>query len=159
MSKNPVYTAIFWNSFIKKSLKYITNPDFIQIRYEDLISDLSKQFESIIMSYSLASFDFISSKDDLFDRLPYKHKFIHKYIILPPQKDSVISWQTGLTQKVTKMIEIISRKFLKHLDYNLTYCLVKFYPIIFFEIIISCINYYFRIFVKKSVFKILNVFH
>jgi len=118
MSSVPVDLAFRWNSFIYE-MTSIKKEFHLIISYENLIRECSETLNKIdfwLNSHKNLSFQ---NNGDLFERLPRIHKNIHKDIVDVPLIKKISSWKDNLTNKEIAIIEIISRKHLRNLNYEL----------------------------------------
>jgi hypothetical protein len=111
MSGNPVFTAIYWNYYIRAILKCQEHIDCCQIEYIDLIKKLD-EVRGVLSIYLGLDLKGISSvKGDLSERLPDSHKLIHQAITDIPLQEKIDKWKQELNQEEISLIERKCRRY------------------------------------------------
>jgi hypothetical protein len=152
MSASPIKTALHWNRFMKKSLKYSTHPDFILVQYEKLITNPVSEFNCLLSSLDIQSFDFTTVAGDLWNRIPESHRLIHSMIDDPPSTKSPESWKTELTNRDIRLIQYRTRNNLQKLGYPLMHFPSRTLWIVIIALF-QIILYYIFVFFRKTIYK------
>ncbi len=119
MSNNPVRTAIFWKTFVKKTVSYQKQNNFLVIKYENLISQPDITISEIGLYFNIKLTNLLAKSGTLFPRLHTDHKKLHCNIDSLPIEDKITKWEFLQKKNDTKLIEIIAGEELSVFDYNL----------------------------------------
>ena len=157
MSANPVKTSLFWNTFVKKCLLYLKNSNFIMVRYEALILDLSKEFNSLLETLKIKPYDFINIPGDLWERLPESHQNIHFNILESPKFSAISEWQSNLSVQDIYMLQLLSKEYLIKLGYIPFKIVQNAKYIITVKALFLTFIYYFRLYIKKIIYRLLKL--
>jgi len=112
MSKNPVYTSILWNHFMRINN---INTRLIKIHpvyYQDMVQKTEETFSSLAGYLELDLQGILPGDGDLKDRLPEGHKTIHQSIDKPPDPLKINQWKEELSKEEVGLIEDKCRKYL-----------------------------------------------
>ncbi len=121
MSKNPVYTSIFWNHFMRMNKVNIRLLDIHPISYQDMIQKTEETI-SILASYlELDLQGLVPGEGDLKGRLPLDHRTIHQSIDKLPDPLKIDQWKEELGQEEVRLIELKCMKYLMVGGYERTY--------------------------------------
>lgn len=152
MSKNPVRTAVFWNSFMTATEKLSKSGSALIIKYEDLIQDFEKTLDRICKNTISMRYQIDYPADTYFHELADINKDIHKNIILPPKRENINKWEKQLSEKEIKIIQFISGRILNCYGYELINFELNMFLRV--EIIIHKLIDKIRRFIKKLFFKL-----
>jgi len=136
MSNNPIYTALYWNNFVKKSMHYSISEDFTIIQFEKLILNITNELGHFLNDINISPFNLNHSRGDLWERIPEEYKEINSNILKPPTSSIITKWQTDLRQKDIHYIQLISGHVLTKFGY-------KKIPIKSWKVLIYAIQIYF----------------
>ncbi len=126
MSRNPVKTAISWNSHVKKALQMKEVGKLDLVKFEELILSTKEVFFHLLERMEFPFFEICGEEGDLYSRLPESHKKIHSNIVENPIFAITEDWSRTLSVKEQCIIEIIAGKNLTIFGYNFN---KQIYPI------------------------------
>ena len=137
MSRNPVQTAINWNTFVYKALQMEKAGKMQLIKYEELVKKTEKVFFQLLKKMKILSFEVNKLKGDLFDRLPESHRVIHNNIKGNTIVSKCSSWRKHLSNDEIFILQKFTGKQLSLLGYELdgnkdTYFLLYFRIVFFY---------------------------
>lgn len=112
MSKNPVFTAIFWNHFFRANIKNLELIEIHQILYRDLVANMDETISGLSGYLDLDLKGISPGGGDLLDRLPNGHRPIHQHITESPDSRKINQWREELSQEEIRLIEHKCRKHL-----------------------------------------------
>lgn len=163
---NIIGAAETWNlgiTIINDSKKYIRSENFLEIRYEDLLKDISLELKKICIfleeNFEESMLDYYQKEKEKKtiskNRLENNHENIYK----PIQKDNLEKYKQKLSNKQIALIEKICKKNLKKYNYKLDNILIKNLDfkmsLIKYNILFNFHNllYNFKGFVKRIIIK------
>jgi len=120
MSKNPVFTAIFWNHFARTNNKNLELIESHQILYHDLIQNMDETISGLSGYLEIDLQGISPGEGDLYGRLPDGYKPIHKYISEGPESKKINQWKEELNQEEIHLIERKCKKHLKDTGFEIT---------------------------------------
>lgn len=112
MSKNPVFTSIFWNHFMRVNKVNIRLLDIHPIFYQDMIQKTEETISILAGYLELDLQGLVPGEGDLKGRLPDRHKTIHQSIGKLPDPIKIDQWKEELGQEEVRLIEAKCRKYL-----------------------------------------------
>ena len=110
MSKNPVFTAMFWNHFMRENKKNIGKLKAHLIGYRELIEEMEVSVSGLSEYLEMDLEGISPDKGDLSSRLPDGHRKIHQNISTPPDPEKLNQWKEELSRKEIWLIERKCRK-------------------------------------------------
>jgi len=119
MSHNPVFTALYWNHFIKAKIKNQELVGSHQTIYHDLVENMEETISGLSEYLDLDLRGISPSKGDLTGRLPDGHNPIHQYISESPDSQKINQWMKELSQEEIQLIERKSKKQLIEASFEL----------------------------------------
>ncbi|GAI46990.1 unnamed protein product, partial [marine sediment metagenome] len=120
MSSNPVFTAIFWNHYVRAVTKNREHIDGYQILYQELIQRMDETLSGLSGYLQLDLKGITPEEGDLKDRLPDGHKIIHKDISEIPLREIINKWKVELNQVDIVFIEQKCKKHLINFEFELS---------------------------------------
>jgi hypothetical protein len=151
MSFSPVATTMHWNKYAVQCLKNIRKQGFLLIRYEDLILNYERTFSSLLKSLHIATFDFVSAKGDLMQRLPESHRKIHTTIDDSPDPASIKRWEKELINYEIAVIQSLSARNLQQFEYPFVTTIDR--KLFRLRVFTLKVKYYARFYFRKLLFK------
>jgi hypothetical protein len=111
MSRHPVYTAIYWNHYIKALLTNCSQVDCYQILYHEFIRKMDEALISLSAFLALDLTDITPGHGDLEDRLPDGQRDIHPGIADVPRQEKIEQWRKDLNMEEICLIERICKRY------------------------------------------------
>jgi len=105
MSKNPVYTSIFWNHFMRVNDINKRLINMHPISYQDMVQKTEETFSSLAGYLELDLQGISPGEGDLKNRLPEGHITIHQSIDKLPDPLKISQWKKELSQEEVGLIE------------------------------------------------------
>lgn len=140
-STNPVKTALYWRDYVCFLKNTIPQKKLI-VRYEDLITNYKNILSELFVYLELSACYLDKSSYNITQFLSGEHKEIHANIDALPIIDKIETWVHELESNEKRILEIITTKDLKHLNYPLSpdkrYSFVPYlsmYILVFIELI------------------------
>ncbi len=133
MSRDPVATALDWNSRVRKTLKGARNREMRYIKYEHFILEFPRSLDMMLSAFGLPSGTQVKDAGDLASRLGPEWKTIHADLEQDAIPGKTDEWKGKLTEKEIFLIQGVSSKWIKKLDYQqipLPAKTWKYYPLI-----------------------------
>lgn len=152
MSKHPVNTALYWNSFIHRCYKYLNKDNFIVVHFEKLIANLSNEFSIMLDKLNISEFDIKNTPGDLWQRMPESHRAIHRNILQLPISSVSNNWEKSLSPEDIFYLQNLSGKYLVDLGYQLIPVASHLKMIRYITIFLLKWNYYLNEDLKKVIF-------
>jgi hypothetical protein len=120
LSANPLITAHAWNWFVDQSAHAREEEDFIEIRYEAVVSNPESAIAAIYNHLELEGEElYLERQGNLFDRIPPEHRKLHHNIKNAPDSSRVKAWQKSLKAREIWLIESMCGARMKDLGYDL----------------------------------------
>jgi hypothetical protein len=114
MSTHPVYSALYWNQYIRAILKFQDQPSSYHVLYQDLINNMDMTLGRIADFLGLNLIGIKPGMGDLGGRLPDEHKGIHPSISEFPLEEKIHEWKRDLGHEELYMIETLCKMHFGH---------------------------------------------
>lgn len=119
MAKGVVHSALNWNKFVMAVERLQGTPDFMSMKFENLIGDFSLSMSRLAFFLGLKNTKFSADKGQLFGILNQGHREIHLNASRKPIISKIDEWQGSLSHSKICLIEFISKTELLHFNYKL----------------------------------------
>jgi hypothetical protein len=120
MSRHPVYTAIYWNHYIKALLTNCSQVDCYQLFFYDFIRKMHEELISLSTFLGLNLKDISPGNGDLADRLPDGQRDIHSGIADGPRQEKIEQWRKELSLEEICLIERICKRYFGEIGFVAT---------------------------------------
>jgi hypothetical protein len=109
-TENPVRFARKWGRLMRISESWESDPRFIAVSYEDLVTDTDEVMGGICEF--LGAGRELSEDRDYFARIPDAQKHLHRLVKKSPRRDRISAWQNSLSDTEIWIIERYAKKHL-----------------------------------------------
>ena len=144
MSRNPVFTAIFWNHFMRRTARNRKNLEQHEIAYHNLVRGMKESINGLSRYLAMDLVGVSPEAGDLPDRLPDADRTIHRHISESPDNTKIDQWSKELSSEEIRLISQKCRRFLAkegfYVESRQRLCLTETGKIIYFTLVYSVIQ-------------------
>ena len=120
MSRNSVYTAIFWNHFMRRNKVNMGLLDNHTISYREMVIDLDGTLAALSGYLEQDLPGLAPGEGDLAGRLPEGHNIIHPTVNMLPDPVKIDQWREEISPEEISLIEGKCRRFMMEGGFEIT---------------------------------------